>query len=294
MTATPVPSAAGIHAPLRHAVGDYIVTALSDGHDDLGPPLLVDADGATPPGADRPLRVEVNAFLIQGRGRTVLVDTGAGHFMAPTLNRLAGGLHRLGVTPSAIDTVLLTHLHPDHAGGLVDAAGAAVFDVAEIRVHARELGFWDSDEQLGRAPAPMRPAFHAARAALAPYRARVAPFEGGDLLPGIVPVPLFGHTPGHCGFLIDGGGSHQLLIWGDIVHRLAEQIADPDIGVAYDTDGAAARIARRALCDRIAADALPFTGMHVPFPQIGTLTRAGSGFAFRRAPASAGFQETTS
>ena len=267
--------------PLRHVVGDYVVTALSDGYDDLGPPLLVDAEGGVPPGTDRPLRVEVNAFLIQGRGRTVLVDTGAGHFMAPTLNRLSGGLDALGVAPAAIDTVLLTHLHPDHAGGLVDAAGNAAFALAEVHVHARELAFWDGDDHLSRAPAALRAAFHAARTALAPYRTRLAPFETGEILPGIIPVPLFGHTPGHCGFHIDGGGAAQLLIWGDIIHRLPEQTADPDVGVAYDTDATSARTARRALFDRIVADRLTFTGMHVPHPQVGHLTPAGAGFAFR-------------
>lgn len=263
-------------------VGDFKVTALSDGYFDLPISYFV---GLEPDMAQRlgdgTKRLDVNAFLIETPGQTVLVDTGCGDKLGPTVNRLIGSLRTAGVEPSSIDTVLCTHIHPDHTNGLVDAFGAAIFPNAQVIVQADELAFWLGDENLARADDEMRTYFSWARSAFAPYRDRTRTFRGAEeVAKGISALPLFGHTPGHSGFVLDGGGDQQMLIWGDCVHAIDIQTECPEVTFAADVDQAAARACRTRLFDQVATDNIMVTGMHVTFPGFGRIARTRSGFAY--------------
>ena len=277
------PSAAGAVATQQShskSLGRLKVTALSDGYFDLPPAyflgLCEDAARRLGPG---PVRIDVNAFLVESPGRTLLIDTGCGDKLGPTVNRLSTSLRSAGVEPAAIDAILCTHIHPDHTNGLVDAAGAAVFPNAEVMVHEDELTFWLSDDHMARATDEMKLQFAWARAAFAPYRDRVRTFRSGEVVGGIHAEPLFGHTPGHCGYLLDGG-DRQMLIWGDCVHAIDLQTEHPEVTFAADVDPAAARQIRRRLFDRVATDQVIVTGMHVTFPGFGQIIRAGDRYRF--------------
>src|SRR3984893_5255269 len=91
---------------------------------------------------DGSLFIPVNNFLFQRDGATMLIDAGAGKTMQPTLGKLPANLNAAGIDPADVTHSVLTHMHPDHANGLVDAAGGAVYPNAEILVHAQELDFW--------------------------------------------------------------------------------------------------------------------------------------------------------
>jgi glyoxylase-like metal-dependent hydrolase (beta-lactamase superfamily II) len=67
-----------------------------------------------------------SCLLVDTGPRKVLVDTGAGN-LAPTTGELLGGLQVAGLSPAEIDTVILTHGHPDHIGGNLDAEGRRAF-----------------------------------------------------------------------------------------------------------------------------------------------------------------------
>ncbi len=120
-----------------------------------------------------PPRISVNAFLLQLGKRLVLVDSGCGGGMGPSLGRMEENLAALGVAPGSIDTVLLTHLHPDHVGGLVDAQGKARLPNAELIVHAAEPPFWSDDAVLAQASEENRGFIQLARNVLEAYRGRV-------------------------------------------------------------------------------------------------------------------------
>ena len=275
-------SAGQVPAVQRRRYGDAVVTALGDGSVTLPPSVLLgigEEDVAEVlHAAFRTLATpgSLNAFLVEQDGRRVLIDTGAGANMGPTCGRLPQQLAAAGVEPGSISTVVLTHLHPDHIGGLAPD-GRAAFQNAELHVHEAEAQFWLDPASEGRAPEPMRPYFALARASVAPYQERMRLFREGEVLPGMEAVPLPGHTPGHTGFRVGGG---QLLIWGDIVHMPDVQSARTEVGVGFDVDPQAARVTRERVLAMAATERLAVAGMHMHFPAFSHVVRDGAGYRF--------------
>jgi glyoxylase-like metal-dependent hydrolase (beta-lactamase superfamily II) len=265
-------------------VGEITVTALNDGHQDVA---MSTVRGIPPQEAAAmlhaafrpvPRRTTVNAFLLRVGGRVALVDAGCGP-AKPTVGRLGANLAAAGVAPEEVDTVLMTHLHPDHWGGLADPGGAARFPQAELKLHAEEHAYWHDDAAMMRLsdPATRQLFFLDARARLAAYRDRTSLFTAGEVFPGVTAVPLPGHTPGHTGFLV-ASGRDSLLIWGDIVHVQELQVPRPEVVMAVDVDPDRAAETRRRLFDRVATDRLAVAGMHLHFPALAHLARDGAGF----------------
>jgi glyoxylase-like metal-dependent hydrolase (beta-lactamase superfamily II) len=208
-----------------------------------------------------------NTFLIRGGGRTVVVDTGFG-------TTIFESMKNLGVKPEDVDTVLITHMHGDHIGGL-QKDGAALFPRAKVYVARQERDYW-----LGARNDP------GARAALAPYTGRVEFFAPGniegsppELLPGIRALAAFGHTPGHTLFLLESAGQ-KFLIWGDLMHAEKIQFPLPSISVTYDTDPVMAAASRLEVLQYAARNNIPIGGMHLVYPAVGTVRIEGEGFAF--------------
>jgi glyoxylase-like metal-dependent hydrolase (beta-lactamase superfamily II) len=277
----------GVH---HFAIGDVVVTALNDGmigdatfnFFDFVTNLARDAAEALHRATFRvvPPRLAVNAFLLHLPDRTVLVDGGCGAAMGPTVGRLAANLAAMGVRPESIDTILATHLHPDHVGGLVDGTGRATFPNAELVVHEADATYWSDDAVLAQAADEQDKQFVLlARATLAAYRDRTRMVTAGEALPGISTIPAPGHTPGHTGWLI-ASGSETLLIWGDIVHLPGVQFAHPEAGMVFDVDGAQAIATRQRIMDMAATDRLRVAGMHLDFPSFGHVVRDASAYAF--------------
>ncbi len=265
----------------RHRVGDIVVTAILDGTLQGAFSILQgmpeEAMAGEMAAAFRPGQpvLSISCYLIHAAGRVILVDSGAGANEMFDGGRLPAGLNAAGVSPDGVDTVVVTHLHPDHTGGLATPDGRAVFRNAELLLHEDERRFWlDGPVREG-----MEPYFAAAKAATAPYAGAMRIVSGGEVAPGISLVPLPGHTPGHSGLRI-ASGSQQMLLWTDIVHLPLLQARHPEVTIAFDFDPEQARAQRRRLFDEVATDRLLVAGTHMDFPTFAHLERSGEGYAF--------------
>lgn len=256
------------HIPFpSQQIGEFSITAISDGYLSASLDLLsnigsMDASKLQQDaGVSDPSSIHINCYLVRGRGRTILIDAGAGGFKQWG-GKLKVNLALAGVQAFDIDTILLTHAHPDHVGGLLDASGEAAFPDAQLVVHQHEVAFWEDDGNLSRASERARGNFLFARKVFDKYREKLRLFTGNEVLPGISAMPLPGHTAGHSGYRIESGG-RSLLIWGDIVHFPQIQIARPDVSIAFDQDPLLSAATRSTLLDVVSADSILIAGMHL-------------------------------
>lgn len=298
LVTAPVPAQAAPPAQLktqapgfyRMALGDFEITALYDGFIDLDRKLLKGAsaedvqsllarmflDGT--PG----VQTAVNAYLIHTGQNLVLVDAGTAKAFGPSLGFILDNIRAAGYDPAQVDAVLLTHLHPDHANGLLTPDGKMAFPNAEVRVAKADADFWLSEETAAKAPAEGQAFFKMARDAVAPYVAagKLKPYaEGETLLPGVATVAAYGHTPGHSGYLFTSK-DQSILVWGDIVHSHSVQFARPEVAIEFDVDQTQAIATRKKVFADAAAQKLWVAGAHLPFPGIGHVRTEGNGYAW--------------
>ena len=266
-------------------IGDIVVTAISDGYLDSNLEVMrnVDLDKAHTilREAFRPARrTSVNTFLVHSKGRLAIIDTGSGNYLLPTAGFVQRNLAAAGIDAKSIDTVLLTHMHPDHSAGLTEMpSGRLLFPNAELVMHENELPHWFDDSAMAKADERAKKLFfQAGREQVAPYENRTRLFKQGEVFPGVTAVPSHGHTPGHTAYLV-ASGNDQLMIWGDTVHVPEVQTAFPDAGMGFDTDLAMAAASRKRMFDRVSADRVLVAGMHLHFPAFARLARRGEGYA---------------
>jgi glyoxylase-like metal-dependent hydrolase (beta-lactamase superfamily II) len=268
----------------RLALGQFEVTALFDGALELDTKLLKHASASDLQRllsrlfvGNPKMQTAVNAYLINTGSHLVLVDTGAAKLFGPSLGYVLQNLKAAGYQPEQIDTIVITHLHGDHMGGLNDANGQPLFPKASILVPQADNDFWLSQKIADSAPQEVQPFFKMARDSAAPYLAsgQWKTFsEGSVLVPGIQAVKANGHTPGHTAYAVESDGQ-KLLIWGDLVHAHAVQFAKPGVSIEYDIDQKQAIATRRSIMKAMAESKSLVAGMHLPFPGIGHVRAEG-------------------
>lgn len=171
----------------RSRVGDIEVTAISDGSIALPPAVFGEAnltearrilaENFLP--TEGPVPCALNTFLVNAGGKLSLIDTGSGDALGPTMGQLPANLAAMGVTPAMIDSLVLTHMHRDHAGGLCSREGAALFPTAELVIPEVEAAFWFDEGNINRVPQGSRGGFAYAKQVEAAYRGRIRRVPGG-------------------------------------------------------------------------------------------------------------------
>ena len=269
----------------RMMLGQFEITALYDGFIDLDAKLLINVSEKEVQAllsrmfvGSPKMQTAVNAYLINTGSKLVLVDTGDSNIFRPTLGKVIQNLKAAGYDPAQIDAVVITHIHGDHVGGLLDGEGKPAFSNAVVYVSKGENDFWLSPAVAEKAPAEYKKYFKMARDLAAPYIAlgKWKTFGDGEMpVPGVKAVLIPGHTPGHSAYeVIDG--KESLLITGDMVHSLAVQFPRPDVAFEYDTDKKQAVSVRLALFKSAAERKVLVAGMHLPFPGIGRIRADGN------------------
>lgn len=211
-----------------------------------------------------------NPTVVNTGSEVVLFDTGLN--AAGTSAALAAA----GYAPEDIDVVVITHMHPDHIGGLTGEDGSETFTNARYVTGQVEFDTWAAAENEG-------------------FEGKVRPLaekfsflgDGDSAASGVTAMAAFGHTPGHMVYMIESDGA-QILVFADTANHYVWSLAHPDWEVRFDMDKEAAAATRRTLLGMLATDRVPMIGYHMPFPGIGYVRAAGDGFDYE--PASYQFQ----
>jgi len=271
----------------QFAVGTIRCTVLSDGYfsypapwffPNADPRELADAlDGRRLP-QDQILS-PYTCLLIETGRHVVLVDTGAGAGLT-TSGALGARLEMSGIRPRDVDTVVLTHAHPDHIGGALDTRQRSAFPHARYVLSESECDFWNAsraDLRETRLPEEIKMGMvETARRCLITLRHQLEPVDREtEIVPGVRVIPAPGHTPGHLALLISSCGDRLLNLGDAAAHPL--HLEHPAWQNGFDHAAGQALRTRRTLVERAASEHMHLMAFHFPFPSVGRVSPGPEG-----------------
>lgn len=208
----------------------------------------------------------------------ILFDTGNGAPRRPTRGHLRERMAEAGINPEDIDIVVVTHNHPDHIGGMMED-GSPAFPNARYVTSRVEFDWWKANSEARGAD------YKALLDGTIFSVAEKATFleDGQDVVSGVSMIAAHGHTPGHSVYHLESNGQ-RLLLCADLCNHYVLSLQRPEWHVRFDMDKEAGGQSRRRILDMIAAEKIPFSGYHMPFPALGYVEKAEG--AFRYVPAS--------
>ena len=214
----------------------------------------------------------------------VLVDMGAGHLAGPKTGKLIPNMKIANIDPASIDSVFITHAHPDHIGGTLDEEDKPVFTNANYYIWKREWDFWFSESEYRKANEQIKMFMKIARENLQPIQDRIRLVEFSDhefeALPGVQTIAAPGHTPGHMVVSFSSGGEKLMYIGDTVLYPL--HLEHPDWIPVYDILPDEAADSKRRIFDMAADEKAWVIGQHFPpFPSLGHVVRKGRGWVWR-------------
>jgi glyoxylase-like metal-dependent hydrolase (beta-lactamase superfamily II) len=273
----------------RFMVGDIEITTLLDGTFPMKPAEILSDTKPTEvtrllaQASEGPaVTTSVNGYLVNTGTKLILVDTGTGNLMGPSVGHLMENLKASGYKPEQVDEIYLTHMHGDHLGGLA-TDGKRNFPQATIRVDKHEADYWLSDTEAEHATNPMvKSTFATAKATMSAYQSagKFKTFDGEtELVPGIHALAAYGHTPGHTIYTVE---SNQQKLWlvGDMIHVAAVQFPKPMTTIQFDWNTKLAATTRMKDFSEVAKAGDMIGAAHIAFPGVGHIKKVGTGFSF--------------
>jgi len=284
---TPVEPLVGFY---KYKVGSLEVTAVYDGiwrkpHD---PAFIKDVsvDDTKAALAKAGLTTEfmpipLTVVVLRMNGRTIMMDAGSGvgQWQA-NATHLPANMKAAGIDYKAIDTIMISHFHPDHVWGLMEkGTNNPVFPNAELIVNAAEYNWWTDPSRLAKLPEGRKPAGKRIAENFPKWKNWKLVDDGTEVVPGVRLMAAPGHTPGHSVYHVDAG-SEQFLVSADTMYVPALLAPHPEWQGAYDQDGPMAIATRHKLIDQVIADNVRICGSHFPFPGTGSFVKDGNAYAF--------------
>lgn len=273
----------------KYKVGSIDVTALYDGiwrkpHD---PAFIKNASVAETKEAlakaGEPtdfMPIPLTVIVLTIGDKHVMIDAGSGAQWQPTAGRLHENMEKAGIDPEKIETILISHFHPDHIFGLMEkVTNKPVFPQAEFIVTKAEYDWWTAPGRVEKLPEARKALGKRIQAVFPTWKNFTLIEDEREVLPGIQLVNAPGHTPGHAAFIVNSG-DQQLMISNDTAYVPALLAPHPEWQGAYDQDGPLAVETRRTLIDRVIADKMMVCGAHFPFPGAGSFAKDGDAYAF--------------
>ena len=210
----------------------------------------------------------------------VLVDTGGGAGLLPSVGKLVPNLQAQKIRAVDIDTVIITHGHPDHIGGNTDAEGKPAFPKARYVMWKDEWEFWMSNPHLRE----LEVGEDIKQLMLSLARKNIPPIQGQlylvdremEILPGIQVIAAPGHTPGHMALAISSDSKQLYYISDAVLYPI--HLEQPDWYPAFDFAPEKAIATKRQLLDRVIAEKALMIACHFPFPGLGHVTQKGEGW----------------
>lgn len=232
--------------------------------------------------------LNVNALLVDTGRERVLIDTGAGDAIGPTLGRLPEHLRAASISPEDVDAVILTHGHFDHIGGILLAGGSLAFPNARYLVSETEWEYWTAPdlslEELDLDGGFKKVFIESARRNLGAIADRATTFETDkEIVAGFRAVAAPGHSPGHTALRISSG-DEVLLHVADVFHHEGFDLEHPEWQTAFDHDPKQAFKTRQKMLDQAAAERSFVMAYHAPFPGRGHIRKMGESYGWEPIP----------
>ncbi len=271
----------------RFRLGGFEITTISDGHRTAPDPQSIFGRDQLPEAVEglleenflptEAIRFTFSPVLVNTGTDLVLFDTGNGaNGRKAGAGRLLENISKAGYAPEQVSVVVITHMHPDHIGGLMED-GKPAYPNARYVAGKVEYDFWSDTAREGT---PGEGVHKLVTSNVAPFSERMTLIgEGDTVVSGITGVEAFGHTPGHMVFHIESGAK-RLMLTADTANHFVLSLQRPDWEVVFDSNKAMAAQSRKKVFDMIATDRIPFIGYHMPFPAVGYVEKMDVGYRY--------------